>query len=71
MMRRSDWRSASSDLKMALDVGLELADLERSWYRMKFGMAMAARMPMIATTIMSSIRVKPLADFFMVLSRCR
>lgn len=26
---------------------------------MKLGMAMAARMPMIATTIMSSMRVKP------------
>src|SRR3989339_2220712 len=28
-------------------------------YRKKAGMATAARMPMIATTIMSSIRVKP------------
>src|SRR5438270_5180609 len=33
---------------------------------MKFGIAIAARMPMIATTIISSIRVKPLASFFMV-----
>src|SRR4051794_19815339 len=31
---------------------------------MKFGMAMAARMPMIATTIISSIRVKPRDSFF-------
>src|SRR5512137_1309772 len=33
------------------------------WAERRFGMAMAARMPMIATTINSSIRVKPL-DFF-------
>ncbi len=30
-----------------------------SWKRRKFGMAIAARIPMIATTIISSIRVKP------------
>src|SRR5579859_7079194 len=29
------------------------------WKRRKFGTAMAARMPMIATTIISSMRVKP------------
>ena len=33
------------------------------WAESRFGMAMAARMPMIATTINSSIRVKPF-DFF-------
>src|SRR6266436_9481425 len=33
---------------------------------MKFGIAIAARMPMIATTIISSIRVNPFcASFFM------
>src|SRR5512145_2367142 len=40
----------------------------RSWYFMKFGMAMAARMPMIATTIMSSISVKPLAAFLVMVT---
>src|SRR5436305_4158250 len=38
---------------------------ERAWNLTKFGMAMAARMPMIATTIISSIRVKPFIIFFM------
>jgi hypothetical protein len=32
---------------------------DRAWNLMKFGMAMAARMPMMATTIISSMRVKP------------
>ena len=32
---------------------------ERAWNLMKFGIAIAARMPMIATTIISSIKVKP------------
>ncbi len=31
----------------------------------RFGIAMATMMPMIATTISSSIRVKPFAFFFM------
>ena len=39
--------------------------LERAWNLMKFGIAIAARMPMIATTIISSMRVKPLRRFFM------
>jgi hypothetical protein len=30
-----------------------------SWKRMKLGMAMAARIPMMATTIISSMSVKP------------
>ena len=37
---------------------------ERAWKRMKFGIAIAARIPMIATTIISSIRVKPFLDIF-------
>ena len=49
---------------------------ERSWKRRKFGMAIAARMPMIATTIISSISVKPPLRFagsfiMMVLSLLR
>ena len=65
-MVRSDWRSASSDLKIALTFVGSSPNFARSWYRMKFGIAIAARMPMIATTIMSSMSVKPFADFFMV-----
>src|SRR5436305_13976553 len=37
---------------------------ERAWNLTKFGMAMAARMPMMATTIISSMRVKPFMIFF-------
>src|SRR5690242_7015922 len=33
------------------------------WNFRKFGMAMAARMPMMATTIISSMSVKPLVTF--------
>src|SRR6056297_643693 len=33
-----------------------------SWKRRKFGIAIAARIPMLATTIMSSMRVKPFLD---------
>src|SRR3954453_11814401 len=39
---------------------------ERRMYFMKAGIATAARMPMIATTIMSSIRVKPFIIFFFI-----
>src|SRR4051812_38127071 len=38
---------------------------ERAWNLVKFGMAIAARMPMIATTIISSMSVKPFMIFFM------
>src|SRR2546421_11388574 len=38
--------------------------LDRAWNLMKFGIAIAARMPMIATTIISSIRVKPFCSLF-------
>src|SRR5664279_2329488 len=40
--------------------------LPRFMYSKKAGMATAARMPMIATTIMSSIRVKPRRLFFFI-----
>src|SRR5512136_1642696 len=60
---------ACSDLKMAVTFVGSSANLVRSWYRMKLGMAMAARMPMMGTTIMSSIRVKPFSCFFMVSPR--
>src|SRR5437588_9047210 len=41
---------------------------ERAWNLMKFGIAIAARMPMIATTIISSIRVKPRLAYLRIMS---
>lgn len=43
---------------VASDYALEQKPLLRRL--MKFGMAIATKMPMVAMTIMSSIRVKPL-----------
>src|SRR6185295_14095812 len=43
-------------------LALVLPSLARDCMAMKFGIAIAARMPMITTTIISSIRVKPLSD---------
>src|SRR5262245_28405499 len=40
-------------------LALVLPSLARSCMAMKLGIAIAARMPMITTTIISSIRVKP------------
>src|ERR1700704_1372463 len=45
---------------MAFKLAFASDCLERAWNLMKFGMAIAARMPMMATTIISSMRVKPL-----------
>src|SRR5947199_5984559 len=42
--------------------------LDRAWNLMKFGIAIAARMPMIATTIISSISVKPFCSFLIIWS---
>src|SRR5258708_33935075 len=56
---------AFSAVKAAFKFALASLCLERAWNLMKLGMAMAARMPMIATTIISSMRVKPLARVFM------
>jgi hypothetical protein len=44
---------------------LTLPSLARFCIAMKFGIAIAARMPMITTTIMSSISVKPFCDLVM------
>ena len=54
---------AFSAVKEALRFAFASLCFDRAWNLMKFGMAMAARMPMIATTIISSIRVKPLLGF--------
>src|SRR5437763_8521654 len=61
------WTYAFSAVKAALRLALASLCFERAWNLMKFGMAIAARMPMIATTIISSISVKPLLNFFMVI----
>src|SRR3982750_4388422 len=53
MLRRSDFIAATYALVFVLA---------------NFGIAIAARMPMITTTIRSSISVKPLRMFFMVSS---
>src|SRR5437870_13874275 len=45
---------------------LVLPSFARSCIAMKFGIAIAARIPMITTTIISSIRVKPFDDLNMV-----
>jgi hypothetical protein len=71
VMLRSDWRSDSSALKRPFTLVGSSPNLARSWYLRKLGMAMAARMPMIATTIMSSIRVKPFIIFFFMVSSPR
>src|SRR5438874_10194473 len=49
---------------MALRLALASLCFERAWNLMKLGMAMAARMPMIATTIISSISVNPFTTRF-------
>ena len=59
------WMYAFSAVNAAFRFALASLCFERAWNLMKFGMAMAARMPMIATTIISSMRVKPLASLFM------
>src|SRR5215470_6647676 len=49
----------SSAVRIAARFVLPSLDFAFSWKRRKFGMAMAARMPMMATTIISSMSVKP------------
>src|SRR5881398_1029574 len=58
------WTYAFSAVKAALRFAFASLCFERAWNLMKLGMAIAARMPMIATTIISSIRVKPFIIFF-------
>src|SRR5437868_3692744 len=55
--------SVRNPVKSVLRLALASDCLARAWKRRKFGMAMAARMPMIATTIINSIKVKP-REFF-------
>src|SRR5258705_3143424 len=45
---------------------LTVPSLARLCIAMKFGIAMAARIPMITTTIISSISVKPFCDLVMI-----
>ncbi len=58
------WKYAFMAVNEAFRFALASLCFERAWNLMKFGMAIAARMPMIATTIISSMRVKPLCNFF-------
>src|SRR5436853_387941 len=51
--------NAFSAVNNALRFAFASLCFDRAWNLMKFGIAIAARMPMIATTIISSIRVKP------------
>jgi hypothetical protein len=46
-------------VRIAARLVLPSLDLAFSWNRRKFGIAMAARIPMMATTIISSMSVKP------------
>src|SRR5262245_32966141 len=52
-------KNDSSAVRIAAMFVLPSLDLAFSWKRRKFGMAMAARIPMMATTIISSMSVKP------------
>src|SRR5438067_4021731 len=57
--------NALSAVNNALRFAFASLCFDRAWNLMKFGIAIAARMPMIATTIISSIRVKPFCSLFM------
>ena len=47
-------------MRIAARFVLPSLDFAFSWNRRKFGIAIAARIPMMATTIISSMSVKPL-----------
>src|SRR5262245_49695109 len=49
-------------------LALVLPSFARFCIAMKFGIAIAARMPMITTTIISSMRVKPFCDLSIAIS---
>ncbi len=60
--------SASSTPGFNADVSAIAADtLALAWYRLYCGIAIAAKIPIIATTIINSIRVKPFWFFILVL----
>src|SRR3954471_15518308 len=67
-MRAENLSFSAENAFCAVNIALRFAFaslcLDRAWNLTKFGMAMAARMPMMATTIISSIRVKPFIILF-------
>src|SRR6267142_1918546 len=64
--RSFSWKNAFCAVKMALRFAFASLCFDRAWNLMKFGIAIAARMPMIATTIISSISVKPFWTSFFI-----
>src|SRR5713101_9906999 len=57
--RSFSWWNALIAVKDAFRFTFASLCFDRAWNLMKFGIAIAARMPMIATTIISSMSVKP------------
>src|SRR6266404_2635861 len=64
--RSFSWKNAFCAVKTALRFAFASLCFDRAWNLMKFGIAIAARMPMIATTIISSISVKPFWTSFFI-----
>src|SRR6266404_8457735 len=64
--RSFSWKNAFCAVKTALRFAFASLCFDRAWNLMKFGIAIAARMPMIATTIISSISVKPFCTSFFI-----
>src|SRR5712671_284595 len=60
------WKYAFMAVNEAFRFAFASLCFDRAWNLMKFGIAIAARMPMIATTIISSMSVKPFCSFFIV-----
>src|SRR5207247_8726058 len=57
-----DWYEASAEIQVPMST-IRAASLAETRARSRLGIAIAAMMPMIATTISSSIRVKPFSFF--------
>src|SRR6266404_1439892 len=64
--RSFSWKKAFCAVKTALRFAFASLCFARAWNLMKFGIAIDARMPMIATTIISSISVKPFWTSFFI-----
>src|SRR5581483_8182618 len=64
--RSFSWKNAFWAVKMAFRFALASLCFDRAWNLMKFGIAIAARIPMIATTIISSMSVKPFWTSFFI-----
>src|SRR5262249_42315485 len=58
----ADWNAASAEITLRVSP-IAAASFAETRARRRLGMAMAAMMPMIATTISSSISVKPFSLF--------